>query len=146
MSSPLHAHDHILHLGPGQAARVCEHASTHLQRRRGHPIHVQPLSQIDAKFGQGVAPSSAGVQQGVLSISPHTGHGTLPDFLTRHVQTAIPFLIGTKFDTFAMCDEQEASGLSTRQWWRSFYNRTVYSQSTYFVLVHLLHVPECTGT
>jgi Gtp-binding protein of the ras superfamily involved in termination of M-phase len=27
--------------------------------------------------------------------------------LTRHVQTAIPFLIGTKFDTFATRDEQE---------------------------------------
>src|SRR6267142_3731228 len=74
--------DHILHLGPGRAARVREHASTRLQRRRGHPIHVRPLSQIDAKFGQGVVPSSAGVQQGVLSISPHTGHGILLTFDT----------------------------------------------------------------
>ena len=32
--------DHILHLGPGRAARVREHASTCLQRCRGHLIHV----------------------------------------------------------------------------------------------------------
>jgi len=61
--------DHILHLGPGRAARVREHASTRLQRRCGHPIHVRSLSQVDAQLGQGVVPSSTGVQQG--AFPPH---------------------------------------------------------------------------
>lgn len=61
--------DHILHLGPGRAARVREHAPARLQRRRGHPIHVRSLSQVDAQLGQGVVPSSAGIQQGALLSS-----------------------------------------------------------------------------
>ena len=99
--------DHILHLGLGWAARVREYAPTCLQRCGGHLIHVRPLSQVDAQLGEGVVPSGKGVQQGAFFSSYDMGIGA--DFEHCIMQTAIPFLIGTKFDTFATFprDEQE---------------------------------------
>ena len=61
--------DHILHLGPGRAARIREHASTRLQRCRCHPIHVRPLPKVDAQLGEGVVSPSAGLQQGAFNLT-----------------------------------------------------------------------------
>ena len=55
--------DYILHLGPGRAARIREHASTRLQRCHCHLIHVRPLPKVDAQLGEGVVSPSAGLQQ-----------------------------------------------------------------------------------
>lgn len=61
--------DHILHLGPGRAARIREHASTRLQRRRSYPVHVRPLSKVNAQLGEGVVSPIAGIQQGALTFT-----------------------------------------------------------------------------
>jgi hypothetical protein len=61
--------DHILHLGPGRAARIREHASTRLQRRRSYPIHVRPLSKVNTQLSEGVVSPIAGIQQGTLTFT-----------------------------------------------------------------------------
>ena len=59
---------HILHLGPGRAARVRKHASIRLQRRRCHPIHVRSLLKVNTQLGQEVVSPGTGIQQGASTF------------------------------------------------------------------------------
>ena len=48
--------NHVLNLGLGWPARIRQHASPRMQRRRGDPLHVRPYAQEHPQFHQGVVP------------------------------------------------------------------------------------------
>ena len=55
--------NHILDLGFGRAARICQHATISLQRCRCAIIHVRPYTQEYSQFHQGVVSPRQGLQQ-----------------------------------------------------------------------------------
>ena len=99
---------HVLALGSWRATRVCQHASLGLQRRSRNSIHVRPITEIDAELSKRVVSTSTGIQQGMPQVTVAqlytnpTRNATTPGH-----QTAIPFLIGTKFDTFSTFPRDE---------------------------------------
>ena len=92
-------------MGSGWTKRVREHVATRVQRCGRHPVHVRSIPQIDVEFSEGVVSASKGFQQSEWQSYPHR----LILIFVFDRQTAIPFLIGTKFDQFATFprDEQE---------------------------------------